>query len=57
MILDFWHASEHLTELAQALQGDDEQARKTWTQEHGHRLKHEGGSRAGVPGGDRRKLP
>lgn len=42
-ILDFWHAKEHLVELAQALYADDEATRKTWSAEACHRLKHEGG--------------
>lgn len=43
-ILDFYHAKEHLVELAQALHGDDEPARQTWLDDVCHRLKHEGGS-------------
>lgn len=42
-ILDFYHAQEHLVELAQALHGDDEPARETWLDDVRHRLKHEGG--------------
>jgi hypothetical protein len=42
-ILDFYHAKEHLVELAQALHGDDGSARQTWLDEACHRLKHEGG--------------
>jgi hypothetical protein len=42
-ILDFYHAKEHLVELAQALHGDDEPARQTWLDDACHRLKHEGG--------------
>jgi len=42
-ILDFWHAKEHLVELAQALYGQEEGRRKEWTDEACHRWKHEGG--------------
>lgn len=42
-ILDFWHAKEHLVELAQALHSQDEEGRKRWLDEWCHRLKHEGG--------------
>jgi len=42
-ILDFWHAKEHLVELAQALYATDDEARKKWLDEWCHRLKHEGG--------------
>lgn len=42
-ILDFYHAKEHLVELAQALYGEDEPARQTWLDDVCHRLKHEGG--------------
>ncbi len=41
-ILDFWHASEHLTELGLALY-DDEDQRKNVVAGWCHRLKHEGG--------------
>lgn len=42
-ILDFWHAKEHLVELAQALQPHDEAARRSWLDQWCHQLKHEGG--------------
>jgi hypothetical protein len=42
-ILDFWHASEHLTELGLAMHPDDESRRKSQVSEWCHRLKHEGG--------------
>ena len=42
-ILDFWHAKEHLVELAQSLWPDDEPARQKWIAEQCHRLKHQGG--------------
>jgi len=42
-ILDFWHAKEHLVELAKAMYPHDESARQTWTDDVCHRLKHEGG--------------
>jgi hypothetical protein len=41
-IVDFWHAKEHLVELAQVLHPAEE-ARKPWLDEWCHRLKHEGG--------------
>jgi hypothetical protein len=45
LILDFWHASDYLTELAKLLHPDDEDKRqelvKTWC----HVMKHEGGHR------------
>jgi hypothetical protein len=43
VILDFWHAKEHLVELAQALHAHDEPARKQWLDDWCHQLKHEGG--------------
>jgi hypothetical protein len=43
-ILDFWHAKEHLVELAKAFYPHDEPARQRWTDDICHRLKHEGGS-------------
>lgn len=42
-ILDFYHAAEHLTELAQALHPTDEAQRKSWLDAWCHRLKHAGG--------------
>jgi hypothetical protein len=42
-ILDFWHAKEHLVELAQSLYPMDDDARKKWQDEWCRRLKHEGG--------------
>ena len=42
-ILDFWHAKEHLVELAKAMYPNDEPARQSWTDDACHRLKHEGG--------------
>jgi len=43
-ILDFYHAKEHLVELAQALHPQDEDGRKAWLDTWCHRLKHEGGA-------------
>jgi hypothetical protein len=43
IILDFWHAQEHLLQLAQALCPQDETARKEWLDQWCHQLKHEGG--------------
>jgi hypothetical protein len=42
-ILDFWHAKEHLVELAQVLHPLDDDARKKWQDEWCRRLKNEGG--------------
>jgi hypothetical protein len=42
-ILDFWHAKEHLVELAKGLYPRDEPARQKWIDDACHRLKHEGG--------------
>lgn len=42
-ILDFWHAQEHLVELAQVWFGADEAARQAWLAEQRRRLKYEGG--------------
>lgn len=42
-ILDFWHASEHLTELGLALYPDDESKRQKRVGAWCHQLKHEGG--------------
>lgn len=42
-ILDFWHAKEHLVELAQALWPDNEATRQSWITTQCHRLKREGG--------------
>jgi len=44
-ILDFWHASEHLTELGLALWPLDEAVRKKRVGAWCHQLKHEGGLR------------
>ncbi len=44
VILDFWHANEHLVELGKVLHPHDESARQNWTDDIAHRLKHEGGS-------------
>lgn len=43
-ILDFWHAKEHLVELAQALFPTEEESRKKWLDRWCHDLKHEGGA-------------
>ena len=43
VILDFYHVSEHLGDLARALYPGDESARKEWFDPLCHRLKHEGG--------------
>lgn len=43
-ILDFWHASDHLTQLGLALDPDDEPRRQARVKDWCHRLKHEGGA-------------
>ena len=43
VILDFYHAAEHLGDLARALHPADEAAREDWIATWCHRLKHEGG--------------
>lgn len=44
-ILDFWHAAEHLTELAAALWPSDEAVRRERAEQWRRQLKHEGGLR------------
>jgi hypothetical protein len=44
LILDFWHASEHLRELAKLLYPTDEEARQQRHAQWCHLLKHEGGA-------------
>jgi hypothetical protein len=43
VILDFYHASEHLGDLGRALSPAEESTRKEWLDQWCHRLKHEGG--------------
>jgi hypothetical protein len=45
LILDFWHAADHLTELAKLLHPDDEEVRQTLVATWCHTMKHEGGRR------------
>jgi hypothetical protein len=45
LILDFWHAADHLTELAKLLHPDDEERRQALVTSWCHLLKHEGGRR------------
>ena len=42
-ILDFWHANEHLVELAQTLYPTEDDTRKSWLDEWCRRLKYKGG--------------
>lgn len=42
-ILDFYHAKEHLVELAKSLYPNADDARKSWLDRWCHQLKHEGG--------------
>lgn len=44
VILDFYHATEYLAELAHALHPNDEEARETWLNSWCRKLKHEGGA-------------
>lgn len=43
VILDFWHAREHLVKLAQDLFPGDEATRISWIDARSHQLRHEGG--------------
>ncbi len=43
VILDFYHAAEHLGDLGRALHPFDEATREDWIETWSHRLKHEGG--------------
>jgi hypothetical protein len=43
VVLDFYHAAEHLGDLARALHPVDEATREDWIETWSHRLKHEGG--------------
>lgn len=43
LILDFWHAADHLTELAKLLHPDDEEQRNALVSRWCHTMKHEGG--------------
>ncbi len=43
VILDFYHAAEHLGELGRALYPGDDAHREQWLDRWCHRLKHEGG--------------
>lgn len=43
VIVDFYHVTEHLGDLARALHPTDELARKEWLDRWCHLLKHEGG--------------
>lgn len=58
VILDFYHAAEHLGDLGRALYPGDEATRREWIERRCHRLKHEGGARvleelrAMAPGGE-----
>jgi hypothetical protein len=44
VILDFYHAAEHLGDLGRALYPGDESTREEWIERWCHRLKHEGGA-------------
>lgn len=44
VILDFWHAKEHLVELGKAMFGDESAEGKEWLDARCHQLKHEGGT-------------
>jgi hypothetical protein len=44
VILDFYHAAEHLGDLGRALYPGEEATRQEWIERWCHRLKHEGGA-------------
>jgi len=44
VILDFWHAKEHLVELAKAVFGEGSDEGQVWLDERCHQLKHSGGA-------------
>jgi hypothetical protein len=44
VILDFYHATEHLGDLGRALDPGDEATREEWLERWCHRRKHEGGA-------------
>ena len=44
VILDFWHAKEHLVELGKVLFGEGSDEGQMWLNERCHQLKHEGGA-------------
>jgi hypothetical protein len=43
-ILDFWHASEYLTKVADAIYPKDKDMRSQWLEDRCHRLKHNHGA-------------
>jgi hypothetical protein len=45
LILDFWHAADHLLDLAKLLHPDDEEQRQALLTSWCHIMKHEGGQR------------
>ena len=45
LILDFWHAADHLTQLAKLLYPSDEEQRQALVTQWCHLMKHEGGQR------------
>jgi len=45
LILDFWHAADHLTQLAKLLHPNDEEQRQALVAKWCHLMKHEGGQR------------
>jgi hypothetical protein len=44
VILDFYHAAEHLGDLGRALYPGEDSSREAWIEQWCHRLKHEGGA-------------
>lgn len=44
IILDFWHAKEHLVELGKAFFGEESEEGRGWLDAHCHQLKAEGGA-------------
>src|SRR5262249_55058433 len=43
VLLDFWHADQHMTELAKLLHPDDEETGQSLVTSWCHTMKHEGG--------------
>jgi hypothetical protein len=43
LILDFWHAAEHLADFSKVLHPGDSAAATAWFEEHRHVLRHDGG--------------
>ena len=44
VVLDFWHAKEHLVELGKSLFGETSEVGREWLEARCHQLKHQGGA-------------